>query len=82
MENEIKTEAEARAHLLGRIAGLNDARLAFWGIGYDKDETALRLRKMTSEKIHKIKEILEIKYIGDSWFDQAVNLYKKHNKET
>jgi len=77
----ITTKEEAKAHLLGKIAGINEIRIAFWGIGWDKDETALRVRKITNDKIFELKEILEIDSLGESWFDDAESLLKKISKE-
>lgn len=77
MNKKINTHDEAVAHILGRIAGLNDIRIAFWGIGWDKDKTAQRVRKIATDKIYELKEILEIKIIGDSWFDDASSLINR-----
>ena len=74
---DIKNIEEAKAHILGRIAGLNDTRLSVWGIGYDKDETALMIRKQTTDKIFKLKEILDIKDFGEKMFSDACDLFKK-----
>ena len=74
---KIQTKEEAKAHLLGKVAGINEIRIAFWGIGYDKDETALMVRKITTDKIYELKEILEIDNLGDSWFSDAESLLKK-----
>ncbi len=78
---KIQTKEEAKAHLLGKIAGINEIRIAFWGIGYDKDETALMVRKITTDKIYELKEILEIDNFGDSWFSDAESLLKKITNE-
>ena len=78
---EIKTKEEAKAHLLGKIAGINEIRIAFWGIGYDKNETALKVRKITNDKIFELKEILEIDLVGESMFSDAESLLKKITKE-
>lgn len=75
---KFKTLEEARAHIYGRIAGINDVRISVWGIGYDKDETAQKIRKYTSEKIYELKEMLEIDYFGDTWFESAVDFLKNH----
>lgn len=68
---KLNSKEEAKAHLLGRIAGLNDVRLSVWGIGYDKNETAQRIRKYTCDEISRIKEILVIDTIGDDMFSDA-----------
>ena len=68
---KINSENEAISHLLGRISGLNDIRISVMGIGYDKDETALMIRRKCTDKIFEIKEILEIKIIGATYFDDA-----------
>jgi len=78
---KIQTKEEAKAHLLGKIAGINEIRIAFWGIGYDKDATALMVRKITNDKIYELKEILEIDNFGDSWFSDAESLLKKITNE-
>jgi len=78
---KLQTQEEAKAHLLGKIAGINEIRIAFWGIGYDKDETASKVRKITNDKIFELKEILEIDSLGESMFSDAVSLLKKINKE-
>ena len=78
--DKISTKEEAKAHLLGRIAGLNEARLSVWGIGYDKDETAGMVRRMTGKRIQELKEILEIDYIGDGWFSDATSFLKEREK--
>jgi hypothetical protein len=46
--------------LLGRIYGANSVRIVFWGIGYDNDETARMVRKVTTDIIYEAKEPLEI----------------------
>ena len=74
MEKKLKTKDEAKAHILCKIAGLNEIRIAFWGIGYDKDETAQRVRKITNDEIFKLKEILDISNFGDSMFESAQDL--------
>lgn len=74
---KITTKEEAKAHILGRIAGLNDARTLVWGIGFDKDKTAQIIRKYTTDEIFKLKEILDIENFGDSMFESAVDLLKK-----
>ncbi len=81
MKDIITTKEEAKAHLLGRIAGLNDARLSVWGIGYDNDDTARMVRQMTGKRINELKEILEIEYIGDNWFSSAADYLKTLEKK-
>lgn len=76
-EEKFTTKMEAKAHILGRIAGLNEVRIAFLGIGYDKDETAQKIRRLANEEIFKLKEILEIDYLGSGWFESAQELLKK-----
>jgi len=71
------TEEEATDHLIGRIAGINDIRISVMGIGYDNDKTALMIRKKCTDKIYELKEILEIKVIGDLWFDDARTILDK-----
>ena len=77
LSKKINTEEEAMNQLIGRIAGINDVRISVMGIGYDGDKTALMIRKKCTDKIFELKEILEIKIIGDLWFDNATDLFKK-----
>ncbi len=72
--NKPTTKEEAENYILGLISGLNKARVLVWGIGYDSDETALMLRREIMNQIYSLKEILEIKYIGDSYFESAEQL--------
>ena len=76
----IKTIEEAKAHILGKIAGLNVARIMVWGIGYDNDKTALMIRKNITTQIYDLKEILEIEHFGDSMFSSACDLIKDLEK--
>ena len=55
--DEIKLTKE---QIRGRIEGLNTARIRVWGIGYDRDETALMMRRFLSEQIDKLQEMLDI----------------------
>lgn len=75
----MNTKEEAKAHIIGKIAGLNEARLAVWGIGYDDDETALFMRKTMNDKIFSLREILDIDQFGDSWFNSAQELLKSQD---
>lgn len=74
---EINTKEEAKAHIIGRMAAYNDIRIAFWGIGYDKNETAQKVRKLTTQKIMELKEILNIEYMGSDWFSNATDFLKE-----
>ena len=80
MLEDINTKEQAIAHLLGRISGLNDARILVMGIGFDNDDTARMIRKECTSKIFELKEILEIKIIGDTWFDNAKTILDKLEK--
>jgi len=42
--------------VMGRVEGLNDARIMVWGIGYDKDDTALMMRKRLTDRIFSLSE--------------------------
>ena len=76
-QEEIKTEREARSHLIGRLAGINDIRIQFMGIGYDNNDTAKIIRQRCNDRIFEIKEILEIKIIGDCWLNSAKDILNK-----
>ena len=80
MLENIDTREQAIMHLLGRVAGLNNARILVMGIGYDDDKTALMIRKKLTSEIFELKEILEIKIIGDTWFDNAKTILDKLEK--
>lgn len=80
-DETIDTEQKAIESLLGRIAGINDIRISVMGIGYDTDKTALMIRKRCTDKIFELKEILEIKIIGDTWFDSAKEILDKLKRE-
>ncbi len=71
---KMTTKTEAEQYILGMITGLNNARLLVWGIGYDSDATALMIRRKVMAEIYDLKEILEIKNIGSSWFESAEKL--------
>lgn len=77
MEKNLKNKEEAKAFILGKITGLNDARLSVWGIGFDKDETARLVRKFTTDKIFALKEMIEIDNFGDSMFESIDSLIKQ-----
>ena len=78
---EIKTEGEAVSQILGQIKAFNDIRIMVWGIGYDNDKTALMIRRQASEQIHELKEILQIKKFGDSWFESANQILDSLNNK-
>jgi len=78
MKKEIQTNEEAKAHILGRIAGLNNVRISVMGIGYDKDDTARMIRKNTTDEIFRLKEMLDIDSFGSDWFESASDLLKKN----
>lgn len=78
---KISTEKEAKIYLLGIIEGLNKIRLSVWGFGYDNDETAGMIRKITTERILEIKEMLDIDSFGDQSFS-TVKEYVKANAQS
>lgn len=57
MNEEIKLTKE---QIKGQIRGLNTARIRVWGIGYDHDDTALEIRRFTSERIEELQKMLDI----------------------
>lgn len=69
----IENKKEAKLYMLGIIEGLNRARLSVWGFGFDKDDTALMVRRRTTEEISNIKEILDIDSFGDTMFSSVKN---------
>lgn len=77
METKFETKEEAKAHILGIIAGLNEARIQVMGIGYDQDETARMMRRYTLGRIFELKEILEIDHFGSEMFESANELLNK-----
>ena len=80
-ELKITTEKEAKIYLLGIIEGLNKIRLSVWGFGFDNDDTARMVRKLTSEKIFEIKEMIDIDSFGDQAFS-TVKEYVKSNAQS
>ena len=55
----------AREQIRGRIEGLNRVRIRFWGIGYDRDKTALEVRKFTCDEIDRLQAILDNDYLEE-----------------
>ncbi len=78
--NEPKNE-EAMAYLLGKLDAYNDIRINFWGFGYDNDETGQRVRKITTDRIMEVKEILEIDYFGEKAFSSVKEFLKDLKKD-
>lgn len=44
------------AMVMGRVEGLNDARITVWGFGYDNDETGLYVRRETLRMMRRLSE--------------------------
>ena len=70
-EIKIKNKREAEIFMLGQLKGLNDCRLRFWGIGYDKDDTAREVRNFTNEKIFNFTKILKLNSLLDTSFSDV-----------
>ena len=49
-----------KAFILGKIAGLNEARIFVWGIGFDNDNTASYIKKCTWERISELQKMIDI----------------------
>ena len=49
-----------KAFILGKIAGLNEARVSVWGIGFDNDQTASYIKKYVWERMSELQKIIDI----------------------
>ena len=49
-----------KAFMLGKIAGLNEARISVWGIGFDNDKTASYVKKYVYERMSELQAIVDI----------------------
>jgi len=71
MEKEI-----TKAFILGKIAGLNEARISVWGIGFDNDETAKYVKKYVWERMESLQKMIDI----DNASDEIEKLLEVNNK--
>lgn len=51
---------EIKTFILGKIAGLNEARTFVWGIGFDNDKTADYIKSCVWKSIKQLQEIIDI----------------------
>lgn len=67
-----------KAFILGKIAGLNEARISVWGIGFDNDKTASYIKKYVWDRMSELQKIIDIENSADELekFAQSITQQK------
>lgn len=67
-----------KAFMLGKIAGLNEARISVWGIGFDNDKTASYIKKYVWDRMSELQKIIDIENSADELekFAQSITQQK------
>lgn len=68
-----------KAFILGKIAGLNEARISVWGIGFDNDKTASYIKKYVWDRMSELQKIIDIENSADELekFAQSITQQKQ-----
>lgn len=71
-----------KAFILGKIAGLNEARISVWGIGFDNDKTASYVKKYVWERMSQLQNIIDIENSANELekFAQQITKQKQASK--
>lgn len=68
-----------KAFMLGKIAGLNEARISVWGIGFDNDETASYIKKYVWERMEQLQNIIDIENSANELEKFAKRITQQNN---